>query len=110
MITQRTTPVIAGTFLLMAFGPSALAEDLLTNRLLAAQCAQCHGTNGHAVGDMESIAGEDDLYDELQEMLLEGEPNDIMAHQAQGYSDEQMRRISAHFATQAAGSNRESED
>lgn len=102
MTKRHSMPVLAGAAVLAICGATAQAEDLLTNRLLAAQCAQCHGTNGQAVGDMESLAGEDDLYDELQEMLVEGEADDIMAHQAQGYTDEQMRRIAAHFASQRA--------
>lgn len=41
-------------------------------RLLASQCAQCHGTNGQAVAGMEKLAG---------------------------YSDAQIRLIARYFAT-----------
>lgn len=37
---------------------AAWSEDATINRLLASQCAQCHGSNGHAVGEMESLTDE----------------------------------------------------
>ena len=79
----------------------ALAEDMTINRLLASQCAQCHGTNGHAVGDIDSLAGESEreIYEELAEMRGEDRPDDIMDHQALGYTDDQIRRIAAYYGT-----------
>ena len=66
---------------------------------LAAQCAQCHGTNG--TGGFESLAGRGgaSLYNGLLEMKarpIEG----IMDRQARGYTDEQLWLISEYFATQ----------
>ena len=54
----------------LLFSAHAAAEDFTVNRLLASQCAQCHGTDGNAVGDMEELAGESarELLEELQEM------------------------------------------
>jgi sulfide dehydrogenase cytochrome subunit len=68
---------------------------------LAAQCAQCHGTNG--TGGFESLAGRGgaSLYNGLLEMKarpIEG----IMDRQARGYTDEQLWLISEYFATQQA--------
>lgn len=79
----------------------ALADDATVNRLLASQCAQCHGTNGHAVGDFEDLAGEEakDLYEDLSDMKREDRPENIMDHQALGYTDDQIRRIAAFYAT-----------
>ena len=79
----------------------ALAEDMTINRLLASQCAQCHGTNGYAVGDIDSLAGEDakDLYEDLTDMQGEDRPEDIMDHQALGYTEDQIRRIAAYYDT-----------
>ena len=50
-------------------------------RLLGSQCAQCHGTNGVSTNKWDSIAGEDDLQDEIFE---DDEP--IMSAQAHGYT------------------------
>lgn len=79
----------------------ALADDPMVNRLLASQCAQCHGTNGYALGDFEDLAGEEakDLFEDLADMKGEDRPEDIMEHQALGYTDAQIRRIAAFYAT-----------
>lgn len=70
-------------------------------RLLAAQCAQCHGTNGQAVSGMEKLAGESEgeIYKELLEMKARIKPDEIMHRQAAGYSDAQIRLIARYFAT-----------
>ena len=77
----------------------ALAEDMTINRLLASQCAQCHGTNGHAVGEMERLSDESyaDLFEDLMDMRPEDRPEDIMDHQTLGYTDDQIRRIAAYY-------------
>ena len=56
-------------------------------RLLGSQCAQCHGTNGISVNEWDSIAGEDDLLDEI----FDDEP--IMNAQAHGYTNEEILLI-----------------
>jgi cytochrome c553 len=81
-------------------GQAAQAEDdPMVNRLLAAQCAQCHGTNGHAVGDMDGLFEESysELYEELTEMVSDDRPEDIMEHQALGYNEDQIRRIALYY-------------
>ena len=81
-------------------GHAALAgDDPTVNRLLAAQCAQCHGTNGHAVGDMDGLSDESykDLYEDLMDMVSEDRPEDIMDHQALGYTEDQIRRIALYY-------------
>lgn len=91
----------------LTFQAATAADDMTINRLLASQCAQCHGTNGHSVGDIDSLAGEDDLSGELDEMRNKSNPDDIMEHQALGYTDDQIRRIAAYYATvsENGGSN-----
>jgi sulfide dehydrogenase cytochrome subunit len=91
---------------------TAQAEDMTINRLLASQCAQCHGTNGYAVGDIDSIAGEDaiDMYDDLADMRGEDNPDNIMDHQALGYTDDQIRRIAAYYSTLPEPSGGDDED
>jgi len=65
-------------------------------RLLAAQCGQCHGTNGQGPG-FGDIAGKN-KYGDLRDMArrrVEG----IMDRQARGYTDEQLRLLSEYLAT-----------
>jgi cytochrome subunit of sulfide dehydrogenase len=70
-------------------------------RLLAAQCAQCHGTNGNGPG-FENIAGESagELYHELLEMKYRTRIESIMDRQARGYSDAQLLSIANYLARQ----------
>jgi sulfide dehydrogenase cytochrome subunit len=75
----------------------AQAADATVNRLLASQCAQCHGTNGHSSGGFESIAGEE-IAGEMNEMQRET-PSGIMDHQALGYTADQIDRIDDFYAS-----------
>jgi len=75
-------------------------DDPLVNRLLASQCSQCHGYNGNALGDIDSLAGES--RNEITEEMLEARwerASGIMDHQALGYTEDQIRRLGAYFAS-----------
>ncbi len=63
--------------------PSTYKAD--AGRLLGSQCAQCHGTNGISINEWDSIAGEDNLPDEIYQ---DDEP--IMNAQAHGYTKEEI--------------------
>jgi len=65
--------------------PSTYNAD--AGKLLGSQCAQCHGTNGVSVNSWDSIAGENDLADEI----FDDEP--IMSAQAHGYTDAEITLI-----------------
>ena len=88
--------ILSCTGLLIA--SPAVAEDLDVNRLLASQCAQCHGTDGYARGDMDGLAGDEDLAEDLLDMKGEDKAEDIMDHQALGYTNDQIRRIASYYA------------
>ncbi|MCP5145191.1 MAG: c-type cytochrome [Gammaproteobacteria bacterium] len=72
------------------------AADPSIERLIASQCAQCHGTDGRSVGDIQKLAGEE-TYEKLMEMLFELRAENIMEHQAQGYTPEQLRNIANYY-------------
>jgi len=103
MMKKNTIRILCLSLLCTGASQTAPAEDFTVNRLLAAQCAQCHGTNGHAVGDMDGLSDESykDLYEDLMDMFSEDRPEDIMDHQALGYTDDQVRRIALYFGTLA---------
>lgn len=71
-------------------------------KVWAAACANCHGTDGRAQPGMESLAGKDK--DEMAQKMLDfksgRKPATIMHQIAKGYSDEQIREITAYFAAQ----------
>jgi cytochrome c553 len=93
-ISRFTRAGLTGAALLVAAVPISAAEP---GRLLASQCAQCHGTNGDGPG-FEEIAGKD-LFNDLIDMKyrpIEG----IMDRQAHGYTDEQLRLIADYLSTQ----------
>ncbi|MEZ5451376.1 MAG: cytochrome c class I [Thiothrix sp.] len=75
-------------------------------RLLASQCFQCHGTNGSSASGIESIAGESsaELVSEMLEMKYSTDV-DIMHYQAKGYSEDQIRSLSAYLAALPRSAN-----
>ena len=93
--------VVGGILLVIWNFPAIAQNDPANDRLLASQCAQCHGTNGYAVGEMDEIAGEDakDLFEDLRDMRREDRPENIMDHQALGYTEAQILRIAHYYST-----------
>lgn len=97
----------------LAFGlaPNAALAAPPPGQLLAAQCAQCHGTNGQAVSGFESIRGKsaDEMFKTLLEM--KNRPVEtIMDRQARGYTDAQLRLIAEYLAKLPPPANAEDED
>jgi cytochrome subunit of sulfide dehydrogenase len=90
----------AAAMLLMA--PAALAQDAHLARNLAATCANCHGTNGLARGEMRPLAGQtaESLSAKLTAYKSGTAPATLMHQIAKGYSDEQLKLIVAWFAAQ----------
>jgi cytochrome c553 len=80
----------------------ALAQDANLARNLAATCANCHGTNGNARGDMKPLAGmpADKLLAMLADFRAGNLPATIMHQISKGYTEEQAKLIAAYFAAQ----------
>jgi sulfide dehydrogenase cytochrome subunit len=82
--------------------PGASAQD--TNaRNLAAGCAICHGTTGHAVTkDVTTLAGipSDHLAKQLRDFRDGKRPATVMHQIAKGYTDAQIEAMAAWFAAQ----------
>lgn len=105
-IHRRPSVACAGIALLAALSQPVLAEPP-AGRLLASQCAQCHGTNGAGPG-FDSLAGKgsSELYHELLEMKYRSNIEGIMDRQARGYTDSQLRLIADYLsALPSAGGN-----
>lgn len=86
---------------LLAAAP-ALAQDANAARNLAATCANCHGTNGHARGDMVPLAGmpAERMLATLADFKSGARSATIMHQIARGYSDEQLKLVAGFFAAQ----------
>ena len=84
---------------LSTYSFSAQAE-INDARLLASQCAQCHGTDGYSRTGIDSLAGKDDIAEEMLEMQVEvDDDDDIMVKQAHGYSRAEIILIGQYFAS-----------
>lgn len=99
-LVRVTSVLIIATFCLIA--PQLPAQNELLNhpgRLLASNCFQCHGTNGHSANEIDSLQGEDDIYQEMHEMQSDQANDNIMYVHAQAYTDEEIRLIADYFAS-----------
>jgi cytochrome c553 len=81
----------------------AAAQDATLARSLAATCANCHGTDGRAQGDMRPLAG---MPAQTQLAMLAGFrngtlPATVMHQLVKGYSDEQLALIAGFYAAQS---------
>lgn len=99
------TGTLAGVaLLLLPLLAAAQPSDpqALLARSLAATCANCHGTNGQAKGDMKPLAGmpADKLLAMVADYKNGNQPATIMHQISKGYTDEQLRLIANYFAAQ----------
>ena len=98
--------VAAGFAALALNAASALAQtDAGSARYIAANCANCHGTNGVARGGMPSLAGQkkDQIAARLRE-FRDGKRAATVMHQiAKGYSEAQIDAIAEQIARQSMG-------
>jgi len=80
----------------------ASAEYPNTARDIAANCANCHGTNGHSVGGSDSLAGvpADNILQKLQEFRDGDRPSTLMYQVVKGYTEEQLKLVAEYFAAQ----------
>ena len=98
MKLSRTATVLC----LAALAGTAQAADPNLGRNLAATCANCHGTGGHAVSGagIDALAGmeKDKLLQKLNDFKSGVKPASIMHQIAKGYSDDQLNLIADWFA------------
>lgn len=78
------------------------AQDFNKIRYLAANCANCHGTDGRSVGVMESLAGYDKekFVTNMKEFRSGDKPATIMHQLVKGYTDQQIADLAAYFSAQ----------
>ena len=107
---MRTTTlcVLLATGLVALGGPAGAqtspGADPSLARNLAATCANCHGTNGHARGDMKPLAGvaAEKIIAAVADFKSGAQPATIMHQISKGYTDEQIKLVAGYFAAQTA--------
>lgn len=98
--------LIGGAVLCWAVAaPVAAQADATSARVIAATCANCHGTQGVAKGAMPSLAGQKkEVIVEQMRAFREGRRAATLMNQiAKGYSDAQIEAVADIFARQPAG-------
>ena len=104
LIKRLKTNLLAGLFLIIYYSiGSVQAIDIIDpGRAMAAQCSQCHGMEGNDSEGFDSMRGEsfDKIYDELTDMFNSSN-NELMDHQAKGYTDDDIRALASFFESQA---------
>ena len=100
---MKLLPTVAALSLLVATGAAQAADPNLA-RNLAATCANCHGTIGHARGDMKPLAGlsAEKIVAMIADFKSGAQPATIMHQISKGYTDEQIRLVAGFFAAQPA--------
>ena len=96
-------PWIPSVLLISAIAPlPSLAQDANLARNLAATCANCHGTNGQARGEMKPLAGMSagKIIAALADYKSGAQPATIMHQIAKGYTDDQIKLVAGYFAAQ----------
>lgn len=85
---------------LLLAAPLGMAQDMHLARNLAATCANCHGTNGIAKGEMKTLAGKEakEIVQLMNEFRAGSRPATIMHQIAKGYTDQQIALVAGYFA------------
>lgn len=102
----RTLAVAGVSALLSTLTVAApqLGVDALRQQALAASCASCHGSQGHAVkgASVPGLAGLPAPYmvEQLKAFQAGTRPATVMHQLAKGYSDAQIEQLAAYFAAQ----------
>jgi cytochrome subunit of sulfide dehydrogenase len=101
---SSATARLAACAALLLASSWAPAQDANLARNLAATCANCHGTNGQARGDLKVLAGMNagKIVALVADFRSGAQPSTVMGQIARGYSDEQIRLVAGYLAVQPA--------
>ena len=99
---MRLEILFAAIFAAAPLAANAQSPDPNLGRNLAANCANCHGTNGASIGGMPGLAGrpQAQLLQLLGEFRDGKRPATIMHQLAKGYNDAQLQAVTAYLSAQ----------
>lgn len=101
---RRAAAPVLGVLLYVGVASLGLAEDNFSSEqtsLMAAACANCHGTDGRLVGSVPTIAGRPAAVLEARLLAFkhdEVSDTTIMDRIAKGFTDEELAALAGHFA------------
>ena len=99
---QIVTGVVAAV--LAGAAPAQAPASATQGRNLAAQCANCHGTNGKSVAEVPSLAGQPaaTIVQKMKDYRDGKLPASIMHQLSKGYTDEQVALMADFFSKQVS--------
>ena len=101
MFNRHIAPAIAAGVFATMVPAAASANDI---RYIAANCANCHGTEGRIApgSGLPGLAGQPAAYFiEQMNAFRSGKRQATIMHQlAKGYTDDEIARLAAYFASQ----------
>jgi cytochrome c553 len=94
------TTAVAVAAAASVFAQAPVSPTLARN--LAAQCANCHGTNGRSVAEVPSLAGQaaNVLIEKMNDYRSGKRAATIMHQLSKGYTDEQIALVADYFSKQ----------
>jgi len=101
-VTGSATGSTTGSTTSSGTTSTGAATGVPTGRLLASNCFNCHGTDGHPSGGFDSLAGDSasEIVKTLKEMAAKSpEDGGIMRAHAMGYTEAQMWQLGSYFAS-----------
>jgi sulfide dehydrogenase cytochrome subunit len=84
----------------LATSPAAAETTMASGAVLTNTCFSCHGTDGHSVGGMPTIAGKTKNFiaDRLKAFKADKLEPTVMNRIAKGFSDTEIEAIADYFA------------
>jgi len=84
--------------------PQVGVDSTIAGRVLASNCANCHGVDGRSAGGMPTLSGyQRDAMITTMQAFRSGQRSATIMHQlAKGYTDEQITLLAEHFSRQKA--------
>jgi cytochrome subunit of sulfide dehydrogenase len=108
--TLLAAALIAAPLLAASQTDASHDADALRVRSLAANCAGCHGTDGHAAAGSatRAIAGVQAAYlaEQMRAFKTDVRPGTVMPQLAKGYNEAQIDALAAYFAQVAPAAKR----
>ncbi|MEF9995915.1 MAG: c-type cytochrome [Burkholderiaceae bacterium] len=102
------TKIASGLAMGLCLSAAVLAQsttpEARAGQILAANCANCHGTQGQAKGAMPSLAGQPkvSIVEQMKAFRDGKRAGTIMPQLAKGYSDAQIELAADYFSRQPA--------